>query len=121
MITALIRRYKRILRKIKSGKILNKIASGKTVYFENPLKCIAFKYIPSEPGKLGKYYIKHPDQNESEIDFDSTSILTAIMEGKQIKKARYDKYHIGEVTFEKRYTITPVMYKTEGNTLVPYA
>jgi hypothetical protein len=121
MITASIRSYTRILKKIRSGKILNKIASGKTVYFENPLECIAFKYIPGELGKFGKYYIKHPDQNEYEIDSDSNSILTAIMEGKQIRKAKYDKYHIGDDTFENGYTIAPVIHKTEGNMLVPYA
>lgn len=85
---------KRILRKIRSDKILNRIGSGKIVYFLNPLEEIAFKYLPGEIGKPSKYYAKHYGRNEYEIDFDSSSILMAIMEGKQISKARYDKYHL---------------------------
>lgn len=92
---------KRILRKIRSDKILNRIGSGKIVYFLNPLEEITFKYIPGEPGKLGKYYAKHFGRNEYEIDFDSSSILMAVMEGKPISKARYDNYHLIESVFWK--------------------
>jgi hypothetical protein len=57
MITASIGGFKRIVRKIRSGKILNK------------------------------------------IDFDSGSFVQAVMEGKQIRKARYDMYHLIEDVF----------------------
>jgi hypothetical protein len=87
---------KRILRRIKSNKIQNMIASGKIVYFENPLEELAFKYIPGKIGKLGRYYAKYYSQDEYEIDFDSTSILMAVMEGKQISKTRYDNFHLIE-------------------------
>lgn len=99
MITASI---KRILRRIRSSKILNKIDSGKIVYFENPLEEIALKYIPGGPGKPGRYYAKHYGRNEYEIDYDSSSILMAVMEGKQISKIRYDNYHLIVSTYWSR-------------------
>jgi len=85
---------KRILRRIRSDKILNKIDAGNLVYFENPLEEIALKYIPGAPGRPGKYYAKHYGRNEYEIDSDSSSILMAVMEGKQISRTRYDNYHL---------------------------
>ena len=91
MITTSIQR---ILRRIRSGKILNKIESGRVVYFENPLEEIAFKYFPGELGKPGKYYAKHYSRDEYEIDPDSSSILLAVMEGKQISKIRYNNFHL---------------------------
>jgi hypothetical protein len=94
--------FKRVLRKIRSDKILNKIDAGRTVYFENPLEEIALKYIPGGPGKTGKYYAKHYGRNEYEIDSDSSSILMAIMEGKQIRKIRYDNYHLIVSTYWSR-------------------
>jgi hypothetical protein len=99
MITASIGGFKRVVRKIRSGKILNKIGSGRIVYFENPLEQIAFKYIPGRPGRLGKYFAKQYGQDEFEIDFDSGSFVQAVMEGKQIRKARYDMYHLIEDVF----------------------
>lgn len=107
MKTALVGGFKRILRKIKSVKILNKIGSGKEVYFENPLKQIAFKYIPGRIGRPGKYYAKEYGQNEFEIDFDSGSFLMAVMEGNQISKARYDNYHLTEGIFLNLNTRIP--------------
>jgi|APIni6443716594_1056825.scaffolds.fasta_scaffold80554_2 hypothetical protein len=87
---------KRILKRITSSKILNEISSGKIVYFENPVEELAFKYIPGGLGKIGKYYAKYYGQDEYEIDFDSTSILMAVMEGKQISKTRFDNFHLIE-------------------------
>jgi hypothetical protein len=116
MITTSIRVYKKILRNFKSGKILNKLGSGKRVFFENPLEEIAFKYIPGEIGKLSKYYIKHPGQDEHEIDSDSSSILTAVMEGKPISKARYDNYHFIEgISWNFGIYKTPATNKAVGN------
>lgn len=93
---------KRILRRIRSDKILNKIDSGIIVYFENPLEKIALKYIPGGPGKPGKYFAKHYGRNEYEIDSDSSCILIAVMEGKQISKIRYDNYHLIVSTYWSR-------------------
>ena len=84
---------KRILKRIRSYKILNRIGSGKIVYFENPLEEIAIKYIPGEPGKTGKYYAKHYGRNEYEIDFNSSCVVMGVMEGRQISKAKYFNYH----------------------------
>jgi hypothetical protein len=105
---------KRILKRITSGKIQNRIASGKIVYFENPLEELAFRYIPGELGKLGKYYAKYYGQNEYEIDSDSTSILMAVMEGKQISKTRYDNFHLIKGVVWNRKIKTPATYKSVG-------
>jgi hypothetical protein len=86
---------KRILGRIRSGKIRNKIESGKITYFLNPLEEIAFKYVPGKLGKSGKYYAKYYGQKETEIDLDSTSVLMAVKEGKPISKAKYNHYHLG--------------------------
>lgn len=88
--------FRRILKRIRSDKILNRIASGKTVYFENPLEEIAIKYIPGEPGKTGKYYAKHYGRNEYEIDFNSSCVVMGVMEGKLISKTKYFSYHLTE-------------------------
>jgi hypothetical protein len=96
MITVLITRLKVYLTKIRSGRILNKIGAGKRVYFENSFEGMAFKYIPGEIGKVSKYYVKLYGQDEYEIDRNSLSILTAVMEGKPIRKKKYDNYCINE-------------------------
>ncbi|MFZ0280649.1 MAG: hypothetical protein WAL29_03295 [Bacteroidales bacterium] len=99
MITASI---KRILVKIRSEKILNEICSGKTVYFENHAEGIAFKCIHTGIGKPSKYYAKHFGRDEYEIDFDSSYIIMAVMEGNPISKTRYDNYHLIESVFRNR-------------------
>jgi hypothetical protein len=86
--------FKRILKEIRSEKILNKIESGKIVYFENPAEGIAFKCIHTEIGKPSKYYVKHFGCDEYEIDFDSSYIIMAALEGKPVSKARYDRFHL---------------------------
>jgi len=111
MMTASI---KRILRKIRSEKIQNKIETGKIVYFLNPLEEIAFKYVPGKSGKSGKYFAKYYGQNEFEIDYDSSCILMAVMEGKQISKARYNNYHLIEGVSWNRSTKTSAAYKAVG-------
>jgi hypothetical protein len=95
-------RFKKILKEIKSQKILNRIESGKIVYFENPSEEIAFKCVHSEIGKPSKYYVKHYGRAEYEIDFDSTYIIMAALEGKPISKARYDRYHLIQGNFWDR-------------------
>jgi hypothetical protein len=99
MITTAI---KKILKKIRSDKILNEIESGKTVYFENLCEEIAFKCIHRGIGKPSKYYAKHYGRNEYEIDFDTSYIIMAVMEGKPISKERYDHYHLIEGLFWNR-------------------
>jgi len=101
---------KRTLRRIRSDKIQNKIGAGKIVYFLNPLEEIAFKYVPGEPGKPGKYYAKYYGQNEIEMNFDSSSILMGVMEGKPISRARYNHYHLGDI-FSDRDNKTTAVYK----------
>ncbi len=106
MITTLNGSFRKILRRIRTGKILNKIGSGKRVFFEIPLEHIAFKYIPGKLGKLGKYFTKQYGRNESELDFDST-FVKAVMEGKQISRATYDKYHLIDGGYKNgRFKIT---------------
>lgn len=95
------RSIKRTLRKIRSDKIQNNIGAGKITYFVNPLEEIAFKYVPSEPGKPGKYFAKYYGQNEIEINYDSSSILMAVMEGKPISKAKYNHYQLGESGWDR--------------------
>lgn len=106
----------RILRNIRSGKILNQIGAGKRVFFENPMEKIAFKYIPGEIGRLSKYYIKHYGQDEYEIDSSSSSILTAVMAGKPISKAKYDHYKLIEGLYWNLSTFnTPIKNSTMGS------
>jgi hypothetical protein len=104
MIKALI---KRILKKIRSDKILNKIGSGRTVYFENPLEEIAFKCVHSGIGRPSKYYAKQYGRDEYEIDLDSSYVIMAVLEGNPISKARYDKYHLIAGSFWNRDTKIP--------------
>ena len=92
----------KMLKAIRSDKILNKIGSGKIVYFENPLEEVAFKCIHSEIGKPSKYFAKHFGRDEYEIDFDSSNIIMAVLEGKPISKARYDSYHLVPGVFRNR-------------------
>lgn len=85
---------KRILKRIKSDIILNRLGSGKEVYFENPIEEIALRYIPGAHGEIGKYYAKHYGREEYEIDFNSSSVMMGVMEGRMISKARYRTYHL---------------------------
>jgi hypothetical protein len=111
MITASI---KRILRKNRQRKILNKIESGKIVYLESPLEELAFKYIPDELGKLGKYYTKYYGQDEYEINPDSGSVFLAVNEGELISKHRYNRYHLIEGVHWNREIKTPATLKSVG-------
>ena len=104
----------KILRRIRSSKIQNKIASGRLVYFESPVEEMAFKYIPGEFNRLGKYYAKFYSQDEYEIDSDSTSVLIAAMEGIQISKERYDNFHLIQGVVWDRKIKTPTLYKSVG-------
>jgi hypothetical protein len=93
---------KKILKAIRSEKVLNKIASGRIVYFENRAEGIAFKCVHIETGKPSKYYAKHFGRDEFEIDFDSGPVIMAVLEGNPISKAKYDKYHLISGNFWNR-------------------
>jgi hypothetical protein len=93
MITESFRDYKRVLKNFRAGGIVNKIVSRKIVYLENPLEEIVLRFVPGEYFKYGKYYVKHYGRNEYEVNINSASILMAVMEGRRIKKARYDSYN----------------------------
>jgi hypothetical protein len=94
MIATLIRGFKKLLCRFRSGKILNRIGSGKEVYFENLLEKTAIKYIPGGKGKPGKYSVKRIGQNEREIEFESPFFLDALFRGKPISKARYCNFNL---------------------------
>ena len=93
---------KKILKAIRSEKVLNKIASGRIVYFENRAEGIAFKCVHIETGKPSKYYAKHFGRDEFEIDFDSGPVIMAVLEGNPISKTKYDKYHLISGNFWNR-------------------
>jgi hypothetical protein len=92
----------RLIRKIQTDIIQNRIGAGKKVFFENPLEEMAFRYVPGNVGEIGKYYVKCYGKDESEISFDSTSVLMGIMEGKLISRSRYERYHLIEGTYSNR-------------------
>lgn len=92
-----------MLKKIRSDIILNRIGSGKMiVYFENTLEETAFKYIPGGPGKIGKYYAKHFGRDEYETEFNASSVIMGMMEGKPIGRSRYETYHLIESVYWRR-------------------
>ena len=64
---------KRILKEIRSEKILTKIVGGRIVYFENPKEGIAFKCIHTDIGRPSKYYVKYFGRDEYEIDLSILS------------------------------------------------
>jgi len=104
-----------MLRRIASSNIRNKIASGTMVYFESPFEELAFRYAPNGIDRLGKYYVKYYGQDEYEIDFNSTFVLKAIMEGYQISKTRYDNFHLIKGVLWYRHIQTPETLKSVGN------
>ena len=107
MITDSLGGYKRFLRNIRAGAIVNKIVSGKIVYLENPLEEIVLRYASREYKRYGKYYVKHYGRNDYELNIYSASILLAVMEGKRIKKERYDSYNLVEDVIWNRKVNVP--------------
>ncbi len=84
----------RILKRVRSSKIQDNIASGNKVYFESFSREMAFKYIPGQFNEFGKYYAKFDAQDEFEIDPDSPVVLIAAINGRQISKEEYDTIHL---------------------------
>jgi len=105
---------KRFLKRIRSEKILNRIGSGRMVYFENPIEEIALRYIPGENGRVGKYYAKHYGRDEYEIDFNSTSVVMGVMEGRTISKSKYSTYHLIESGYWSKTHDTPCIGQDYG-------
>jgi hypothetical protein len=120
MKTILIRGFKKILGKFRSGKILNKIGAGKEVYFEDPLEEIVLSYSPGGKGKPGKYSFKHFGQKESEISFESPFFLRAVLKGKPISKARYCNFNLIKGLLSNPEIKSPLMGKTMSDTRVVY-
>lgn len=118
MIIPSTRVFKKLFRKIRTGRIMTKIRSGKIVYLENPCQEIVLKYVPREYGRYGKYYVKQYGLDKYGKDFDSVSILMAVMDGKRINKARYDSYHSAENVIWNRKINTPSMERAVKDTWV---
>jgi hypothetical protein len=110
----MMRSIKRILKRISLSLIQKRIESGKIVYFESPLEELAFKYIPDEVGKLGKYYAKYFGQDEYEINSDSSSVFLAVNDGELISKHRYDRFHLIEGIHWNRQIKTPATDKVDS-------
>ena len=83
-------------------RILEMIRTGKIVYFENSFEEIALKYIPGEHGKLGKYFAKYYGCDEYETVYWSKIVCEVELEGRIIKKAKYDNYHLLGGYFKER-------------------
>ena len=100
----MIESIRRLLKRIRSDIILNRIGSGKViVYFENTVEETAFKYIPGGPGKIGKYFAKHYGRDEYEIEFNASSVIMGMMEGRPIRRSRYENYHLIEGVYWSRH------------------
>jgi hypothetical protein len=110
MVSDSIRRF---LRKIHTDFIQNRIGAGKKVFFENQLEEIAFRYVPGEVGKIGKYYAKRFGRQEFEVMFDSSSLMMGIMEGRVISRGRYERYHQIEGSYSNR-ELRRVPYQKAG-------
>jgi hypothetical protein len=111
MIATLRRGFNKLLSRFRSGKILNKIGSGKEVYFENPLERIALKYIPGGKGKPGRYSVKQFGQREREIEFESPFFLKALFRGRLISKARYCNFNLLKGFLSDWEIKTPLLVK----------
>ncbi|OFY67387.1 MAG: hypothetical protein A2Y71_12440 [Bacteroidetes bacterium RBG_13_42_15] len=91
----MVRSIRRILKRISSSIIKKRIKSGKIVYFESLLEELALKYIPDKLDPLGgKYYAKYYDQDEYEINPDSSSVFLAVHEGMLMSRYRYNRFHL---------------------------
>jgi hypothetical protein len=111
----MVRSVRRILKRISSRIIKNRIKSGKPVYFESLLEELAIKYIPDKRDNFGgKYYAKYYGQEEYEINPDSSSIFLAVNEGMLMSKYRYNRFHLVKSDLWNRKVRTPVTDKSAG-------
>jgi hypothetical protein len=83
-------------------RILESIRTGKIVYFINSFEEVALKYIPGEYGKLGKYFAKYYGCDEYETVYWSKVVCEGELEGRIIKKSKYDDYHLLDSYLKER-------------------
>lgn len=77
------------------NRIWREITSDKVVYFENSFMRIAYRYIPSKNGELGRFFAKFSGQAEYEVDyFTSNNLIEGILEDRIVSKSRYDSYDL---------------------------
>jgi hypothetical protein len=74
-------------------RIYEKMRLGQKVYFENIFEDIVIKYVPGEPGKMGKFFAKYYGRDEYEISYSTNVVVMGELEGKIISKSKYDNYH----------------------------
>jgi hypothetical protein len=86
--------YHKILKIFKSkfatnghDKLLNKIASGKEVFFENTFEEFVFRSIPK-----GGYEAKQKGETHYLLTNAPNKLVDAILEGKIITKKEYENY-----------------------------
>ena len=86
--------YRKILKYFKSkfatngnDKLLNKIASGKEVFFENAFEEVAFRSIPD-----GGYEAKPKGQSPYLLTNTPNKLVDAFIEGRLINKKEYENY-----------------------------
>jgi hypothetical protein len=86
--------YRKILKIFKSkfatnghDKLLNKIASGKEVFFENTFEEFVFRSIPK-----GGYEAKQKGETPYLLTNTPNKLVDAILEGKIITKKEYENY-----------------------------
>ena len=86
--------YRKILKIFKSkfatsghDKLLNKIASGKEVFFENTFEEFVFRSIPK-----GGYEAKQKGKAPYFLTNTPNKLVDAILEGKIITKEEYENY-----------------------------
>ena len=86
--------YRKILKIFKSkfatnghDKLLNKIASGKEVFFENTFEEFVFRSMPQ-----GGYEAKQKGGNPYLLTNTPNKLVDAIIEGKIITKKEYENY-----------------------------
>lgn len=117
----MVRPIKKILQRISTSVIRNRIDSGKIVYFESLLEELAFKFIPDNLDNFcGKYYAKYYGQDEYEINPDSSSLYLARHEGILISKYRYDKFHlIKSDRWNKEFKTLPYSVNSKENLNLP--
>lgn len=117
----MVRPIKKILQRISTCVIRNRIDSGKKVYFKSLLEDLAFKFLPENHDNFrGRYYAKYYGQDEYEINPDSSSLYLAKNEGILISKQKYDKFHlIKSDRWNKKFKTLPYSINSQENINLP--
>ncbi len=72
---------------MRNENLLSEIANGKEVFFENSFDEVAFRNIPD-----GGYEAKEKGTTPYKVEGAPNKLVDAILEGKMISKAEYEKY-----------------------------